>query len=151
MTWLKNGFACSHLAWLFKISKSTFTRYLITWTNCCYFFLGAIPIWPSREAIDSTMPQSFKNTYPSTRCIIDFTELFCQRPSSLSTQSCMHSHYKNHVTYKGLLGIAPSGGITFISQQFISAGCMGCGRNPRRMLRPFFRMLSALLKVHSQV
>ena len=118
MTWLKNGFAHSHLAWLFKISKSTVTRYLITWTNFCYFSLGAIPIWPSREVIDSTMPQSFKNTYPSTRCIIDCTGLFCQKPSSLNTQSCMYSHYKSHVTYKGLLGIAPSGGITFISQLY---------------------------------
>ena len=119
MTWLKNGFARSHLAWLFKISKSTVTRYLITWTNFCYFSLGAIPIWPSIEVIDSTMPQSFKNTYPSTRCIIDCTELFRQRPSSLSTQSCMYSHYKSHVTYKkGLLGIAPSGGMTFISQLY---------------------------------
>ena len=116
MTWLKNGFARSHLAWLFKISKSTVTRYLITWTNFCYFSLGAIPIWHSREVIDSTMPQSFKNTCPSTCCIIDCTELFCQRPSSLSSQSCMYSHYKNYVTYKGLLGI--SGGITFISQLY---------------------------------
>ena len=30
----------------------------------------------------------------------------------------MDSHYKSHVTYKGLLGIAPSGGITFISQLY---------------------------------
>ena len=30
----------------------------------------------------------------------------------------MYSHYKNHVTYIGLLGIAPSGGITFISQLY---------------------------------
>ena len=45
VTWLKNGFARSNLAWLFKISKSTVTRYLITWTNFCYFSLGAIPIW----------------------------------------------------------------------------------------------------------
>ena len=118
MTWLNNGFARSHLAWLFKISKSAVTRYLITWTNFCYFSLGAIPIWLSREVIDSTMPPSFKNTCPSTRCIIDCIELFCQRPSSLSTQSCMYSHYKSHVTYKGLLGIAPSGGITFISQLY---------------------------------
>ena len=61
MTWLKNGFAHSHLAWLFNISKSKVKRYLITWTNFCYFSLVVIPIWPSREAIDSTMPQSFKN------------------------------------------------------------------------------------------
>ena len=64
------------------------------------------------------MPESFKKTYPSTRCIIDCTELFCQRPSSLSSQSHMYSQYKSHVTYKGLIGIAPSGAITFVSQLY---------------------------------
>ena len=64
------------------------------------------------------MLQSFENTYPSAHCMTDFTELFCHRPSSLSTQSCMYSHYKSHVTYKGLLGIAPSGGIAFNSQLY---------------------------------
>ena len=33
MTWLKNGFARLRLAWPFKISKSTVTRYLTTWHN----------------------------------------------------------------------------------------------------------------------
>ena len=30
----------------------------------------------------------------------------------------MYSNYKHHVTYKGLLGIAPSGAITFISKLY---------------------------------
>ena len=30
----------------------------------------------------------------------------------------MYSHYKSHVTYQELLGIVPSGGITFISQLY---------------------------------
>ena len=30
----------------------------------------------------------------------------------------MYSSYKHHVTYKGLLGIAPSGAITFVSQLY---------------------------------
>ena len=64
------------------------------------------------------MPQVFKDTYPSTRVIIDCTELFCQRPSSLTIQSSLFSHYKHHVTYKGLVGIAPSGGITFVSELY---------------------------------
>ncbi|XP_065675685.1 uncharacterized protein LOC136091898 [Hydra vulgaris] len=55
-------------------------------------------------------------TFPSTRCIIDCTELFCQKPSSLKHQSSLFSSYKHHVTYNGLLGISPSGAITFISQ-----------------------------------
>ena len=63
------------------------------------------------------MPESFKRTYPTTRCI-DCTELFCQSPSSLNIQNSLFSHYKHHVTYKGLIGIAPSGAITFISQLY---------------------------------
>ena len=37
---------------------------------------------------------------------------------SLSSQSAMYSNYKHHVTYMGLLGIAPSGAITFISELY---------------------------------
>jgi len=44
--------------------------------------------------------------------------LFCQVPASMKIQSAMYSHYKSHVTYKGLLGIAPSSAVTFISQLF---------------------------------
>ena len=117
-SWLKGGFSLNHTAWLFKLSKSTVSRYLITWSNFIYFFLGQISIWPPKSAIQETMPETFKNTYPSTRCIIDCTELFCQPPSSLSSQSHMYSHYKSHVTYKGFIGIALSGAITFVSQLY---------------------------------
>ena len=64
------------------------------------------------------MPERFKATYPNTRVIIDFTELFCQKPSSLTIQSSLFSHYKHHITYKGLVGISPSGAITFISELY---------------------------------
>ena len=50
--------------------------------------------------------------------IIDCTELFCQKPSSLTIQSSLFSHYKHHITYKGLVGIFPSGAITFISELY---------------------------------
>ncbi|XP_065662822.1 uncharacterized protein LOC136085444 [Hydra vulgaris] len=117
----KNGFTILHTSWLFKISKSTTSRYLITWTNFLYFSLGSVPIWPSREQVYKFMPESFKMTFPSTRCIIDCTELFCQKPSSLRHQSSLFSSYKHHVTYKGLLGISPSGARTFISQLYDGA------------------------------
>ena len=94
------------------------SRHLISWVNFLYFKLGSIPIWPSKEEILETMPTSFKKTYPNTRCIIDCTELFCQSPSSLNTQSCLYSSYKSHVTYKGLVGIAPSGAVIFVSQLY---------------------------------
>ena len=118
LVWLWCGFGQKQLAWLFGVAKSTVSRYLITWSNYMYFSLGSIPIWPSKDQVVSSMPACFKETYPSTRCIIDCTEIFVQVPSSLATQNALHSFYKHHVTYKGLVGICPSGAITFVSQLY---------------------------------
>jgi hypothetical protein len=54
--------------------------------------------------------------YPNTRVIIDCTEFYIQRPSSLNTQAETFSHYKNHNTFKLLVGISPGGVITFVSE-----------------------------------
>ena len=105
LSWLKNGFILSHVSFLFQTPKATISRYIITWTNFLYFSLGSIPIWPTREQINKDMPEIFKRTYSSTRCILDCTELYCQRTSSLSTQSSLYSHNKSHATYKGLIGL----------------------------------------------
>ena len=87
LTWLRNGLTLSMVSLLFGIRKSTVSRYLITWSNLLYFSLGKINIWPTKEQVLRTMPKTFKELYPSTRCIIDCTEIFCQRPSSLAAQS----------------------------------------------------------------
>ena len=42
-----------------------------------YLKLEQINIWPSRELLDETMPQDFKDKDPSTRVIIDCMELQC--------------------------------------------------------------------------
>ena len=64
------------------------------------------------------MPEDFKSKYPKTRVILDCTEIKCQMPSSLLLNSRLFSSYKNHTTLKGLIGIAPSGAITFISELY---------------------------------
>ena len=64
------------------------------------------------------MPDSFKNTYPNTRCILQCIELFCQSSSSLKAQSSLYFFYKHRVTYKGPVGISPSGAIIFVSQLY---------------------------------
>ncbi|CAC5422034.1 unnamed protein product [Mytilus coruscus] len=68
------------------------------------------------------MPQDFKLQYPNTRVIIDCTEIFTERPSSLALASKTFSSYKSHNTWKGLVGISPHGAITFISALY--SGCM---------------------------
>jgi len=64
------------------------------------------------------MPLCFQDLYPSTRCIIDATEIFIQKPENPSAQQLTFSSYKNHNTLKALIGISPSGAVSFISDLF---------------------------------
>ena len=64
------------------------------------------------------LPQSFKDSYPQTRVMIDCTELFTEMPSSLRSQSKTYSNYKHHNTAKALVGFAPSGMITLVSDLY---------------------------------
>ena len=98
---LRHAFPEEHLAYLFKVSRSTVSRIFLSWINLLYFELGSIPIWQSKDLIEETMPTAFR-------------EKIC-KPSSLRAQSQCFSSYKNTTTAKGLLGIAPSGAPVFIS------------------------------------
>jgi len=48
-------------------------------------------------------------------CIIDCVEFKVETPSSLFIHKMMYSDYKSHTTVKALVGIAPGGGFTFVS------------------------------------
>ena len=61
------------------------------------------------------MPKQFK-AYPTTRIIIDRTEIFIEVPSSMKSQSQTWSQYKHHNTWKALVGISPNGLVTFVSK-----------------------------------
>ncbi|KAK2551972.1 hypothetical protein P5673_026969 [Acropora cervicornis] len=63
----RQGFAEIHLAQLFNVSQSTVSRILISWINFMHLKLGQINIWSSRELVDESMPQDFKDKYPSAR------------------------------------------------------------------------------------
>jgi len=118
---LRCGFPIEDLAVRYNVHKSSISRKFISWSNYLYFLLGSINIWPSREKIQEHIPQEFHNCYPNTRIIIDCTELYTERPSSLVLQSQTYSSYKSHNTWKGLVGIAPNGAITFVSSLY--SGC----------------------------
>ena len=118
LSWLRLGSPLKHTAWLFNLPKSTASRYIITRANFIYFKSGCVAIWLTKDTVIETMPECFKDTYPNTRVIIDCTELFCQKPTSLTIQSSLLSHHKHHITYKDLVGISPSGPITFISEPY---------------------------------
>ena len=83
-----------------------------------YLKLKEIPLWPPQEYVRAHMPKLFKQRYPTTRVIIDATEVFIQQPSLPELQQLTFSNYKNHNTYKGIIGISPSGAVTFVSKLF---------------------------------
>ncbi|XP_077523639.1 uncharacterized protein LOC144134651 [Amblyomma americanum] len=60
------------------------------------------------------MPDNFKELYPSTRIVLDCTEIFIENPSDYKTQSDTFSSYKGHNTAKGLIGITPNGFVSFV-------------------------------------
>ena len=64
------------------------------------------------------MPHVFKALYLTTRVIIDATEILVQQPALSELQQLTFSNYKNHNTYKGLIGISPSGAVTFVSDLY---------------------------------
>jgi len=70
--------------------------------------------FPSRDITAQTLPASFGN-FTNIRCIIDCTELFVERASSLTAQSLTFSNYKHHTTVKFLVATVPTGGICFVS------------------------------------
>lgn len=102
------------LADIFQIRVSTVSSIIITWANYLYLLLSSAPIWMSKEQVKSTMPPKFRQDSPEVRVIIDCTEVRCQSVSSLAIQS----DYPNTTTYKGLVGIAPSGAVTFVSSLY---------------------------------
>ena len=111
-------FECD-LARRFKVSIGTVSMLITSWANFLYLRLGSLNIWPSREQVDKTMPVTFKEKYPTTRVIIDCTEIKTEMASALLLKSQTYSNYKSSNTLKGLIGIAPCGSITFVSQLYM--------------------------------
>ena len=115
---LRLGLLEKDLAIRFCIGEATVSRTFVRWINHMYLRLRLLPVWPSSESIQRYMPVVFKEAYPTTFCIVDATEIFCEVPASLSLQSQCYSSYKSHPTMKGLLTVSPNGAIIFVSELF---------------------------------
>lgn len=115
---LRLGLFHQHIGHLFGVSTSTVSRIFSSWIDFMYLQMCEMDIWQSRFAVDATMPAAFADKYSSTRVLLDATEIRCDVPSSFVTQSEVYSHYKSAHTFKGLVGVAPSGVLTYVSELF---------------------------------
>ena len=118
MVWLRLGLLEQYLADQAGVSCATISRIFTTWINFLYLKLKESPLWPPRDVVRANMPKCFRDLYPTTRVIIDATEVYIVKPSLPDLQQMMYSSYKNNNTFKALVGISPSGSITFVSSLY---------------------------------
>ena len=94
LTRIRLGLFERDLALRFNISVSTVSDIIITWSNYLYMVLRGLPVWASREDIKQNLPEAVRGRFENTRCIIDFTEMKCEKPQDLDKQSEFYSEYK---------------------------------------------------------
>lgn len=75
-------------------------------------------VWPTDTANELSMPSYFKRKFPKCNVIIDGFEVPIERYKNLLARSLTYSYYKGKNTVKFLIGISPSGAITYISQGY---------------------------------
>ena len=94
------------------MSSNVFT----TWIKVLNRTLGkALVVWLPKEVILEHLPAKFKKHHPKIRCVTDCSEVFIERPKAVDIQAATWSDYKKHNTVKFLIGISPTGFITFLS------------------------------------
>ena len=87
-------------------------------TLCSYIFITwiklLIKVLGKANSIRELLTEIFlKSGYGRCYIIIDCAELFTEGPKSLSAQAATWSDYKHHNTFKFLVGITPTGFISF--------------------------------------
>ena len=62
-------------------------------------------LFPSQNLVRKYLPNRSEK-YLTTRIIIDETQIFVERATSIKTQAQTWSNYKHHNTWKALVGIS---------------------------------------------
>ena len=116
---LRLNLTMQDLAYRFKISLTTCSRYIAFWLHAMYSTLvPAFIRWPKRENVRKTLPLAFRDRFACCICIIDCFEIFLDRPIQLKERASTFSNYKSHNTVKFLIAITPQGYISYISKAY---------------------------------
>ena len=111
---LRLGINSVMLADIMEISEASVSNIFHTWIKFLTQELRCLIMWPKKAAIQSYLPEEV-SYYSKLRCTIDCTKIFIERPRDREVQALTWSDYKKHNTVKVLIGIAPNGTITYLS------------------------------------
>ncbi len=118
LVYIRQGFEMSVLADFFQISSSWVCSILKTWINILATVLKELLIYPSAAQVRAWLPPDYPHEYSATRVILDCTEFYITTPGNTSSQAATFSNYKHHNTVKALIGVTPTGVITFVSKVY---------------------------------
>uniref|UniRef100_A0A9J8B8D2 DDE Tnp4 domain-containing protein n=1 Tax=Cyprinus carpio carpio TaxID=630221 RepID=A0A9J8B8D2_CYPCA len=99
----------------FHMSKTSVFRIFNSTLDVMYVRLSPLIYWPSKQQIQVSVPMCFRDNFSCTS-IIDFFEIFIEKPKSLSACAQTYSQYKHHNTVKYLISMTPQGVISFVSK-----------------------------------
>lgn len=118
MVMMKLRHATTHkdLGYQFGVHVSRVSKIFHHWIDIMSRELQQLISWPDHELVHETLPDCFKPKYTRTKCIIDCSEVFIQRSTSLSARAETYSNYKSHNTIKFLVAISPTGALIFVSK-----------------------------------
>ena len=114
---LRLNLTLKDLQYRFAISSSTVSALFLKWIDILFIRLKPLIRWPERQMLWETTPVCFRHHFSTkVAVIIDCFEVFINKPVNLQARAATWSNYKHHNTIKFLIGIAPQGVISFISQ-----------------------------------
>ena len=98
------------LVYQFEISLSTASDLFQEWMDVMFDHLRTFIKSPTQEIVPTSIYAS------RARCIIDCSDIFIEGLSSFQPRAKTYSNYKKHNTVKFVIGITPSGAISFSSK-----------------------------------
>ena len=118
---LRCNFSHMDLATRWAVGETTISNVIDTWINVLHSILYEgmllVPGIPSVLKNQTSLPACF-SPFTSCRIVLDCTEIQCAIPSHMEKQCATFSHYKQRNTFKALVGVAPNGVITYVSQLY---------------------------------
>ena len=121
---LKFNMPLFDLADRYSVSRTTITNIYITYLHLIHeVIFKAIMVnnVPSVEKNRSCLPEAFGD-FSNCRIIIDCTEFTVENPrGKLNAASLLFSNYKHNLTAKYLIGVAPNGAVTYVSDGYMGS------------------------------
>lgn len=105
------------LAHLFLVSPNTVYRAFSETVSHVYTLLKDAIIWPDRDTLKQSMPHQFVEVFGNrVAIVIDWFEIFIEKPYSVMARVQTSDNDKHKYTIKYLTGVTPKGAIIFVSQ-----------------------------------